>query len=291
VSKGVLYVVSTPIGNLEDITLRALRILREVDVVAAEDTRHSLKLLTHYGISKPLISYWGEKEKVKAEETIRRLAAGQSVALISDAGTPGIADPGGVLIRRAIEEGIEVVPVPGPSAMLAALSLSGFPTTGFLFLGFLPPRHAQREKMLRELSLEKRTIVFYEAPHRIRETLSDMAEIFAERKMVLVREITKLHEQVLRGTISDVLARVEEMKNVGEYVIVAEGRTEDMTSSTDDALAEIRSLMKKGLGRKEAVKRIADEYGLSKKELYDLSLSGGHKVQGVAESAEEAPGN
>jgi 16S rRNA (cytidine1402-2'-O)-methyltransferase len=275
-SKGILYIVSTPIGNLEDITLRALRILKEVDVIAAEDTRHSLKLLSHYGISKPLISYWGEKEKVKAEETVRRLNAGQSIALISDAGTPGISDPGGVLIRRAIEEGIDVVPVPGPSAIIAGLSLSGFATTGFIFLGFLPPRRAQREKMLRELSLEKRTLVFYEAPHRVHETLSDMLDVFAERKAVVVKEMTKLHEQALRGTIREVLALMENMKTVGEYVIVVEGRPEDRALSRDDALAEIRSLMKKGLGRKEAVKRIAEEYGLSKKELYDLSLSGDH---------------
>jgi 16S rRNA (cytidine1402-2'-O)-methyltransferase len=275
-SKGTLYIVSTPIGNLEDITLRALRILKEVDVIAAEDTRHSLKLLSHYGISKPLISYWGEKEKVKAEETVRRLNAGQSIALISDAGTPGISDPGGVLIRRAIEEGIDVVPVPGPSAIIAGLSLSGFATTGFIFLGFLPPRRAQREKMLRELSLEKRTLVFYEAPHRVHETLSDMLDVFAERKAVVVKEMTKLHEQALRGTIREVLALMENMKTVGEYVIVVEGRPEDRALSRDDALAEIRSLMKKGLGRKEAVKRVAEEYGLSKKELYDLSLSGDH---------------
>jgi 16S rRNA (cytidine1402-2'-O)-methyltransferase len=288
VPKGTLYIVSTPIGNLEDITLRALRVLREVDVVAAEDTRHSLKLLGHYGISKPLISYWGEKEKVKAEETLRRLAAGQSVALISDAGTPGISDPGGVLIRRAIEEGIEVVPVPGPSAFIAALSLSGFSTTGFVFLGFLPPRQAQRKKILDELSLEKRTLVFYEAPHRILETLSDMADIFTGRKAVLVKEITKLHEGVLRGTVREILVRMEDMKTAGEYVIVVEGRPEERTPSPDDALAEIRSLMKKGLGRKEAVKRIAEEYGLSRKGLYDLSLSGGHTAPGGNESGGDA---
>jgi 16S rRNA (cytidine1402-2'-O)-methyltransferase len=276
VSKGTLYIVSTPIGNLEDITLRALRILKEVDVIAAEDTRHSLKLLSHYGISKPLISYWGEKEKVKAEETVSRLNAGQSIALISDAGTPGISDPGVVLIKKAIEEGIAVVPVPGPSALIAGLSISGFATTSFIFLGFLPSRHAQREKMLRELSLEKRTFVFYEAPHRLHETLCDMADIFAERKAVLVKEITKLHEQALRGPIRKVLALLESTKIAGEYVIVVEGRPEDRALSRDDALAEIRLLMKKGLGRKEAAKRVAEEYGLSRKELYDLSLSGDH---------------
>jgi 16S rRNA (cytidine1402-2'-O)-methyltransferase len=271
--EGILYIVSTPIGNLEDITLRALRILKEVDVIAAEDTRHSLKLLSHYGISKPITSYWGEKEKVKAEETIRRLKDGQSVALISDAGTPGISDPGSVLIRRAIEEGITVVPVPGPSAFIAALSLSGFSTESFLFLGFLPAKTVQRQKMLRELTLEKRTLVYYEAPHRILETLSDMALIFGQRKAVLVKEITKLHEEVVRGTIDVILVRMETAKIAGEYVIVVEGRPEESARSPDDALAEIRALMKKGLGRKEAVKRIAEEYGMSKKVLYDLSLS------------------
>ncbi len=274
-AKGTLYVVSTPIGNLEDITLRALRVLREVDVVAAEDTRHSLKLLGHYGISKPLISYWGEKEKVKAEETIRRLEAGQSVALISDAGTPGISDPGGVLIRRAVEEGVAVVPVPGPSAFVAALSLSGFSTTGFIFMGFLPPRQSRRKKVLDELRLERRTLVFYEAPHRVLEALADMADLFPERKAVLVKEITKLHEEVLRGTIGEIQVRMEDVKTAGEFVILVEGRPQETASSSEDALAEIRSLMKRGLGRKEAVKRIAEEYGLSRKELYDRSLSGG----------------
>ncbi len=271
--KGILYIVSTPIGNLEDITLRALRTLREVDVIAAEDTRHSLKLLSHYGISRPLISYWGEKERVKAEETVRRLNEGQSVALISDAGTPGISDPGAVLIRRAIEEGIAVVPVPGPSAFIAALSLSGFSTESFLFSGFMPPRPAQRGKLLRDLSLEKRTLVFYEAPHRIISTLEDMTAILGQRNAVLVREITKLHEEVIRGTIPDILVRMETARIAGEYVIVVEGRPEGSVSSPDDALAEIRSLMKKGLGRKEAVRRVAEEYGMSRKALYDLSLS------------------
>ncbi|MBS1127416.1 MAG: hypothetical protein H6Q93_1405, partial [Nitrospirae bacterium] len=152
--KGTLYIVSTPIGNLEDITLRALRVLKEVDVIAAEDTRHSLKLLNHYGISKPLISYWGEKEKVKAEETVRILHSGQTVALISDAGTPGISDPGNVLIRKAIEEGITVIPIPGPTAVISALSISGFSTDAFVFRGFLPVKETQRLKELKNLSLD-----------------------------------------------------------------------------------------------------------------------------------------
>ena len=270
-AKGTLYIVSTPIGNLEDITLRALRILKEADVIAAEDTRHSLKLLSYYGISKPLISYWGEKEKSRAEEAIRRLHSGQSVALVSDAGTPGISDPGAVLVRRAIEESIEVVPVPGPSAMIAALAVSGLPTEEFIFAGFLPPRQSRRRKVLTEASIEKRTLVFYEAPHRILDCLADMAEIFGTRRAVVVKELTKMHEEILRGAPRFILEKLEDSTVAGEYVIVVEGRKEQ-SGNREDALREIRELMKKGLGRKEAVSRIAEEYGIGKKELYDRSL-------------------
>jgi len=269
---GTLYIVSTPIGNLEDITLRALRILGEVDLVAAEDTRHSLKLLNHYGISKPMISYWGERERVRSEEIIRKLQAGKTVALISDAGTPGISDPGAVVVRKAIEENIRVVPVPGPSALVAALSLSGLPTDIFTFIGFLPPKKTLRQKVLRDLSLEKSTLVFYEAPHRITETLTDMDRIFADRKAALVKEITKIHEEVLRGRISEIIGAIEKTKIAGEYVIIMEGRPEGNKVTITDALEEIGSLMKKGLKRKEAVKKIAADYGLSSKELYGQSL-------------------
>jgi len=272
--KGKLYIVSTPIGNLEDITLRALRVLKEVDVIAAEDTRHSLKLLNHYSISKPLISYWGEKEKIRAEEMLRALNSGQTVALISDAGTPGISDPGNVLIRKAIEEGITVVPVPGPTAAVAALSMSGFSTDAFIFRGFLPAKESQRLRELKGLSLDPRTIVLYEAPHRIIETLADIKEIFDERRVVVIKEITKFYEEVFRGTVSVVLERLESSKIAGEYVIILEGRPVERLNTTADALTEVKTLMKRGLGRKEAVKRIAEEYGLSKKELYDKSLSG-----------------
>jgi len=274
-ANGTLYIVSTPIGNLEDITLRALRILKGVDLIAAEDTRHTLKLLSHYGISKPLISYWGEKEKVKAEEVMKRLSAGQSVALVSDAGTPGISDPGSVVIRRALAEGIPVVPVPGPSAFIAALALSGFSTEEFVFSGFLPARSTQRKKVLMELALEKRTIVLYESPHRLLESLADMAEMFGARRAAVVREITKIHEEVIRGTMTELYASLRDTKVMGEYVVVIEGRQEgEGMRREEDALGEIAALMKKGLGRKEAVKRIAEQYGLSKKELYDHSLEG-----------------
>jgi len=272
--KGVLYIVSTPIGNLEDITFRALRVLKEVDAIAAEDTRHSLKLLNHYNISKPLISYWGEKEKVKAEETLLMLNCGKTLALITDAGTPGISDPGNILIRKAIEEGIRVIPIPGPTAVIAALSISGFSTDTFIFRGFLPVKVSQRLKELKGLSLDPRTIVLYEAPHRLLETLADISETFADRRIVVIKELTKFYEEAFRGTASVILKRLESSKIAGEYVIVLEGRPEEKSNTTEDALAEVKTLMKRGLRRKEAVKKIAEEYGISKKELYDKSLSG-----------------
>jgi len=271
-ASGKLYIVATPVGNLEDITFRALRILKEVDLIAAEDTRHSLKLLNHYGIAKPLISYWSEKEKIKAEEILGKLHSGLSVALISDAGTPGISDPGAVLIKRAIEEKIDLVPIPGPSAFVSALSVSGLPTEEFTFLGFLPSKGGQRQKRLSELRHETRTLCFYEAPHRLVQALSDMRDILGERRAVLAKEITKLHEEVLRGTIPKVIQALESRMIAGEYVIIVEGFHQERLT-IDEALCEVNSLMKKGLGRKEAVRTVAEGYGISKKELYDKSLS------------------
>ncbi|MBN2653716.1 MAG: 16S rRNA (cytidine(1402)-2'-O)-methyltransferase [Nitrospirae bacterium] len=269
---GTLYIVATPIGNLEDITFRAVRILKEVDVVAAEDTRHSLKLLSSLGISKPMISYWSEKEKSRAEDIIRMLAQGRSVALISDAGTPGISDPGAVVVKRAIDEGYSVVPVPGTSALAAAVSVSGLNSDEFIFIGFLPQKQMQRRKKLQTLQHESRTMVFYEAPHRIVESVSDMREVFGTRLAVVCRELTKMHEEVLRGTLSDILSAVSSSKIAGEYVVMVEGAS-DEEPSKEDALNEVLLLMKKGKGRKEAVNIIAQQYGLSKKELYDKSLA------------------
>ncbi|MBI4824724.1 MAG: 16S rRNA (cytidine(1402)-2'-O)-methyltransferase [Nitrospirae bacterium] len=270
--KGTLYIVATPIGNLEDITLRALRVLKEVDVIAVEDTRHSLKLLSHYEIKgKPLISYWAEREKVKSEEVMKRLNLGQSVALISDSGTPAISDPGGVLVRKALDSGILVVPVPGPSALIAALSVSGMPVGGFTFIGFLPSKRTQRVKALKDLSLEKRTLVFYEAPHRLLETLADIEEIFGSRMAVVIKEITKLHEEAMHGSIPELRASIQEKTIAGEYVIIVEGR-KIKEVSFGEALSEVMALIKKGMGRKEAVKTVAREYGISKNELYEKSL-------------------
>jgi 16S rRNA (cytidine1402-2'-O)-methyltransferase len=268
---GILYIVSTPIGNLEDITLRALRILKEVDYVAAEDTRHSLKLLNHYGIVKPLISYWSGREKVRSEAIVSKLREGFSVAVISDAGTPGISDPGSVVIKRAIEEGLAVVPIPGPSAVIAAFCISGLPGEEFTFIGFLPPKSGQRQKKLTELKRESRTLIFYEAPHRLMETLRDMEAVLGSREAAVVKEVTKLHEGVVRGTLADVRDAFERLTIAGEYVIVVGGAVE-AGLTVEEALGEIRLLMKRGVGRKEAVRTVADEYGLSKNELYDRSL-------------------
>ncbi|MCL0071375.1 16S rRNA (cytidine(1402)-2'-O)-methyltransferase [Thermodesulfovibrionales bacterium] len=268
---GTLFVVSTPIGNLEDITLRALRVLKEVDFIVVEDTRRSLKLLNYYGISKPLISYWSAKEKVKTEVVIKKLRSGLSVALISDEGTPGISDPGYLLIKEAIEKNINITPIPGPSAFVAALSVAGLPAEEFTFIGFLPSKAAQRRKKLKELVLEPRTLVFYEASHRLLDTLSDMEEIFREREAAVAKEMTKIYEEILRGSISGILDMLEDRTIAGEYVIVVEESKRDGVTM-DEALEEVRALIKKGKGRKEAVKSVAEEYGHSKKELYDKSL-------------------
>lgn len=265
------YIVSTPIGNLDDITLRALETLKKVDFIACEDTEHSLKLLNYYGIKKTLISYWSEKEKVRAEEIINKIKSGHSVALITDAGTPGISDPGAVIIQRAIEENIEIIPVPGPTALITALSISGLPSEEFTFIGFLPVKQVQRRKKLLELSSEKRTLVFYEAPHRILQSLHDMLEVLDDRRACIARELAKMFEEVLRGRLSELIEKLENSKIAGEYVIVVEGITET-PQTVDEALKEVKELMKKGKGRKEAVKIIAELYGLSKKELYEKSL-------------------
>ncbi len=269
--EGKLYIVSTPIGNLEDITIRAIDTLKKVDYIACEDTEHSLKLLNHYGIKKPLISYWSEKEKVRAEEIINRIKTGKTVALITDAGTPGISDPGSVVIVRAIQEGIDIVPIPGPTALITALSISGLSTEEFTFIGFLPVKQSHRKKKLLELCKEQRTIVFYEAPHRIQQSLDDMLEIFGNRRVCIARELTKMFEEVLRDNLEDVILKLEESKIAGEYVIVVEGASK-VKSSFEEALEEVRDLMKKGKGRKEAVKIVSELYNISKKELYEKSL-------------------
>ena len=242
--------------------------------MAAEDTRHSLKLLNHLEIKKPIISYWGEKEKVKAAEAMKLLHAGKTVALISDAGTPGISDPGAVLVGLALEDNIDVVPIPGPSAFVTALSVSGLSTEEFTFIGFLPSKIGSRQRRLQTLVLDPRTLIFYESPHRIIDSLIDMEKVFGkERKAVVFKELTKMFENVYRGTLSHILDGLEDENLSGEYVVLIEGHireTEQM--SMEEALMEVKKLMKRGLGRKEATKSVADEYGIKKRDLYERSL-------------------
>jgi 16S rRNA (cytidine1402-2'-O)-methyltransferase len=222
---GVLYIVSTPIGNLEDITLRALRVLKGADLVAAEDTRHTGNLLRHFGIETPLCSFYSHNQDRRVPEIVARLLDGRSVALVADAGTPGISDPAVSLVRASIDAGITVVPIPGPAALVAALVASGLDTHEFTFIGFLPAKPGRRRRALEALAAEPRTVVLYESPHRIQKVLVELAETFGERPAALGRELTKLHEEFERGTLAELAARYAEKKPRGEYVIVIAGKT------------------------------------------------------------------
>ena len=224
-TKGILYVVSTPIGNREDITLRALRILKEADLIAAEDTRRTGLLLRHFGIQTPLTSYFEGNESRKKDFILSKLTQGERVALVSDAGTPGISDPGFRLIQTAIEHQIPVVPIPGASAVIAALSVSGLPTDAFVFRGFLPHKTKKRRDLLEEFADVRETLIVYESPHRISETLKDIYEVLGDRKIVLTRELTKIYEEVLRGKVSEIQLQIGERKLKGEITLVISGKT------------------------------------------------------------------
>ncbi|OGP54372.1 MAG: 16S rRNA (cytidine(1402)-2'-O)-methyltransferase [Deltaproteobacteria bacterium RBG_13_52_11] len=221
---GRLYLVSTPIGNLEDITLRAIKVLRNVDLIAAEDTRRARQLLARYRVKAPITSFFEHNEPAKKEALIRRLVEGQAIALISDAGTPGVSDPGFRLVKQAIEEGIEVIPIPGPSAHVAALVVSGLPTDSFHFFGFLPPKGSKRKKRLEEIKEMRGTIVLYEAPHRLLRTLQDIKDVCGDRQIVVARELTKMYEEVIRGEITEVLEGLVGRKIRGEITLVVAGR-------------------------------------------------------------------
>lgn len=219
--KGKLYLVATPIGNLEDITLRALKVLESVDLIAAEDTRHTLGLLNHFNISKPLISYYKQNEKTKSEILISKLLEGQNIAVVSDAGTPGISDPGEEIVKVAIENDIEIVPIPGACAFVNALIASGFSTKEFCFIGFLSAEKKERKEKLEDLKYETKTLIFYEAPHKLKTMLESVLEVLGDRKIVLAKELTKIHETFIRGTVSEILENIETIK--GEFVILVEG--------------------------------------------------------------------
>jgi 16S rRNA (cytidine1402-2'-O)-methyltransferase len=271
--RGSLYLVATPIGNLEDITLRALRVLKEVDQIACEDTRHTLKLLNHFDIHKPLVSYHEHNELTRAPELVLAMERGSSVALVSDAGMPLVSDPGHRLVTLAIRHHITVIPVPGPAALLAALSASGLPNDEFLFLGFLPARTGERQRALERLRIEDRTLVIYEAPHRIADTIADAAAILGDRTACLAREVTKVHEEFRRGKLTELFQSLEEQPAKGEITLVIgppEKSAPGVHADTAQSLAaRVDELMHQAkLDRKEALKLAAKERGITKRDAY-----------------------
>lgn len=272
---GTLFVVATPIGNLEDITLRALRILREVDLIAAEDTRHTRKLLSHFDIHTPLISYYKEKEASRAQEIVARLLSGAQVALVSDAGTPGISDPGGVLVHSAQAHGIPVVPVPGVSALATLLSVAGLTEPAHLFLGFLPAKGTERRKLLRGLKNDVHPLVFYESPRRITASLADCLAELGDRRTVIGRELTKVHEEIASGDLTQLLAGLKAREAIkGEFVVLVEGLRATATERPDnleDLLRWYRG--QDGVSLKDAVASIAKDLDLSRSEVYQKALA------------------
>lgn len=268
-NKGRLYVVATPIGNLEDITLRALNVLKSVDIIAAEDTRHTLKLLNHFEISKPLISCHRHNENNKSLELIEKIKSGQDVAIVSDAGTPGISDPGEELIKQCIENNIEVIPIPGACAMINALICSGLDTKSFCFLGFLPLNKKLRKNKLIEIEECKKTVILYEAPHKLKSTLIDLKDILKNRKIVLARELTKIHEEFIRKDIDELINIAENIK--GEIVIVIEGNNnkDDENRFDNLTLEEHYKLYEdEGYTKKDIIKKIAKDRNVNKNEIY-----------------------
>jgi 16S rRNA (cytidine1402-2'-O)-methyltransferase len=272
-NSGTLYILATPIGNLEDMTFRAVRILREVDLIAAEDTRHTRKLLTHFGISKPLTSYFDHNKSLKGTVILDKLKNGFSVALVSDAGTPCISDPGYQLVRDAVAAGVVVVPIPGACAAVAALSVSGLPTDAFVFEGFLPNRSGKRREKLALLKDERRLLVFYEAPTRLMATLADIVEILGDRGVVVAREITKLYEELLRGTVTTVLSALEGRQLKGEIVLLVAPSAE-APPVRETLVTELlqRYLFSEGITVKDAVRKVTEETGVPKGKVYDQAL-------------------
>ncbi len=272
---GRLFLVGTPIGNLEDITLRAIRILKEVDLIAAEDTRRTGKLLQHLQIDTPQISYHEHNHNSRIQELLDRLQKGTQIALVTDAGMPSISDPGVKLVAAVIAQGITVIPIPGGTAVISALAASGLPTDRFVFEGFLPQKHQERQASLELLSRETRTIVIYEAPHRLLKTLTDLATVVGqEREIVLARELTKIHEEFWRGNIGQAIALyTQERQPKGEYTLVLRGAvTTKVTMSTAELKIELRELLAQGMTRSQASRHLAQLTLLSRREIYQLDL-------------------
>lgn len=278
--KGILYLCPTPIGNLEDITLRTLNVLKQVDLIAAEDTRVTIKLLNHYDIKKSLISYHEHNKQSKGQEIISLLKEGKNIALVTDAGTPGISDPGQELVCQAIKSDIEVTALPGATAFVCALVASGMDTDKFVFEGFLPRETKDRKKRLLKLKDEERTIILYEAPHRILRTLKHLKTYLGDRNIVIAREITKIHEEFLRGKISEMILHFTKTKPRGEMVLIIEG--EDLSKDVDkDFSGDIKQILrskieeyeKQGISKNRALKKAGSEVGLSRNEVYELLLT------------------
>lgn len=279
-NKGKLYLVSTPIGNLEDITLRAVRTLREVDLIAAEDTRHTIKLLNHFEIKKSLVSYYEHNKKEKGNYLVNQLIHGKNIALVSDAGTPGISDPGEDLVKLCIEKDIEVTAIPGPVAAVTGLIISGLPTGRFVFEGFLPMNKRARRERLAFLKNEVRTLVFYEAPHKLLHTLKDLYEALGNRKVVFARELTKRFEEIIRCDLKAAIEKYEEQPPKGEFVVIVEGISEEEKIETEKKIWENKSIkehlnfyISEGLDKKDAMKRVAEDRKISKREVYKELLS------------------
>lgn len=276
---GKLYLCATPIGNLEDITLRVLRVLKEVDLIAAEDTRNSIKLLNHFNIKTPMTSYHEYNKIEKAYTLIGKMQEGMNIALITDAGTPGISDPGEELARMCLDAGIEVTSLPGPAACITALTLSGFSTRRFAFEAFLPMDKKERKEVLQELVDETRTIIIYEAPHKLVKTLKDLRETLGNRRITLCRELTKKHETAFRTTIEELLSCYENEKPLGECVLVIEGKSRKELKEAEAASWEtvpveehMKIYEKQGMSRKDAMKQVAKDRGVSKREIYQMLL-------------------
>ncbi|MBE9207012.1 16S rRNA (cytidine(1402)-2'-O)-methyltransferase [Nostoc sp. LEGE 06077] len=272
---GTLYVVGTPIGNLEDITFRAVRILQTVDLIAAEDTRHTGKLLQHFQVKTPQLSYHEHNRNSRIPEILEHLSQGKAIALVSDAGMPGISDPGYELIKACIDAGIKVVPIPGASAAITALSAAGLPTDKFVFEGFLPAKTQRRREHLETLQTEARSLIFYESPHRLPETLQDLAEVFgSDRHIVMARELTKLYEEFWRGTIADAIAHYQQREPQGEYTLVVAGTPLSQPLLTETELkAELQQLISQGISRSQASRQLAKFTSLSRRQVYQLALS------------------
>jgi 16S rRNA (cytidine1402-2'-O)-methyltransferase len=268
-TQGILYICPTPIGNLEDITLRTIKVLNEVDLIAAEDTRHTLKLLNHYNIKKPLISYHEHNKITAGEKILEEIKKGKNIALVTDAGMPGISDPGEDIIKRCIEENIELVALPGPTAFVLALVLSGLSTESFVFEGFLPSKGKERKDRLNKLKNETRTIILYEAPHRIISLLKDLLEALGNRKIAISRELTKIHEETFRGTIQEAIEKFESQNPKGEFVLVVEGTDVEEQSFDHISIKEhIKMYMDEGLSKKESIKKVAKERNIPKSQVY-----------------------